>query len=180
MIIKLIKIIAILLILFLAYYIVSVKIGITDLNGHHNYFYSNWSDVSSTKAAAIEKGLFISNKNFRKEVVSDSLRIFDSIEFWTSKIVVHNNYGFLPIFHFVDTATEYCELNILSLKMDKEGDLINFSDISSHDQSRGGNFEYLKHQSLRCKLPHDTLPIEFVKFIDFDHEYKIGFVKLSW
>lgn len=159
MIINCIKIIAFLLILFLAYYFVSVKIGVTDLNGHHNYFYTNWSDVSSTKEDAFEKGLFLFDRNYRLEVVFDSLLIFDSIEFWLSKIVVHNNYGFLPILHFVDTSTDYCELNILSLKKDKEGDLINFSDLNSKNGSRGGNFEYLKHQILRCKLPHDTLSV---------------------
>ncbi len=171
------KILLCFIIIPILYWGISILIGHTDRNGHHFYFYSNWSDDAYSSKEAEEKGILIINKKLHKEILSDSLGILDSVDFWLSKRVIHNKYGFLSLFHFIDTAQGNCDLNSKYLNGPTN---LYYKDLADLGNSREGGYEYMNYSTLICKLPKDTIVLEFTKYVDAKHIYKLGKIKLYW
>lgn len=168
------------------YYFISILFGRKNTYSDKYYFYQNWSDWAPTKKIALEKKIYLVEPKLNIDTIKNDNLNENDIDFWLSKRIIHNQYGILPLFHFIDTVSDYCSFN---LNKKKENELIfqinKVKDYHTHkyyDLDDGPAYSIIDNASFPAKLPHDTLILEFyMKEKNGSPEFfSIGSIKFTW
>lgn len=162
------------LLIVLLYFFISILIGQNNYPNRTHYFYTNWEDYSNNRLDAEFKGILLNNK-FKIKILSDSLNIIKNIDFWISKRVIHNKYGLF--IHFIDTANDYCDLNLLYKNSTNE--YLCFTEQNNYN-SGYECFDSLRKIKLIMRLPNDETTISFFNRSNPKSIKRVGQVHLQW